>query len=394
MRDGIDRSQPRNACRGTRPSTHWLTSLPPPFAAMGPDSVGFYISGQLLTEDYYVFNKLAKGLIGTNNIDTIPRLCMSSAVTGYKATLGADAPPACYDDLNHAELIVIAGSNATWAHPILYRRLRTPRANPNLTVVLHSIHGVPRRPVPPICTCQSCPVPTWRCSTPCCTGLMLGDDAIRWRVHRCPHRRFLANSSHWCECTPAWAARICGVRRGHRSLRWRNLAAFGSNAFAVLPGAQPVIIGHGQECRADQPSPATGQIGAGRRSVLADRTARTRWAAVRWAAGQPVAWASRRHRTPDHRAKPKRCGMCRLGRISATPGKTAVEMFDAVKRGDIKFVDCLHQSRTVVARFAIGGRGVCQGRVRDRAGSVQDHRNRAAGRRVAASIDLGKSTVR
>jgi assimilatory nitrate reductase catalytic subunit len=59
----------------------------------GPDAVGFYISGQLLTEDYYVFNKLAKGLIGTNNVDTNSRLCMSSAVAGYKMTLGADAPP-------------------------------------------------------------------------------------------------------------------------------------------------------------------------------------------------------------------------------------------------------------------------------------------------------------
>src|SRR3954468_10684257 len=77
----------------------------------GPDSVAFYISGQLLTEDYYVFNKLAKGLIGTNNVDTNSRLCMSSAVAGYKATLGADAPPACYEDIDTAEVIFIAGAN-------------------------------------------------------------------------------------------------------------------------------------------------------------------------------------------------------------------------------------------------------------------------------------------
>jgi assimilatory nitrate reductase catalytic subunit len=69
----------------------------------GPDATAFYISGQLLTEDYYVFNKLAKGVLGTNNIDTNSRLCMSSAVAGYKATLGADAPPACYDDIAKAE---------------------------------------------------------------------------------------------------------------------------------------------------------------------------------------------------------------------------------------------------------------------------------------------------
>jgi assimilatory nitrate reductase catalytic subunit len=99
--------------------------------------VGFYVSGQLLTEDYYVFNKLAKGLIGTNNIDTNSRLCMSSAVAGYKATLGADAPPACYDDLNHAQCLFIAGSNAAWAHPILFRRIEdAKRANPALKIVV------------------------------------------------------------------------------------------------------------------------------------------------------------------------------------------------------------------------------------------------------------------
>ncbi|MDZ4212001.1 MAG: molybdopterin-dependent oxidoreductase, partial [Methylotenera sp.] len=81
----------------------------------GPDSVAFYISGQLLTEDYYVFNKLAKGLIGTNNVDTNSRLCMSSAVTGYKVTLGADSPPACYEDIDHTECLFIAGSNTAFA---------------------------------------------------------------------------------------------------------------------------------------------------------------------------------------------------------------------------------------------------------------------------------------
>ena len=93
----------------------------------GPDAVAFYISGQLLTEDYYVFNKLAKGLIGTNNVDTNSRLCMSSAVAGYKQTLGADAPPTCYEDFDHADLLLIAGSNTAYAHPILYRRIEDAR---------------------------------------------------------------------------------------------------------------------------------------------------------------------------------------------------------------------------------------------------------------------------
>ncbi|HEY3077036.1 MAG TPA: nitrite reductase small subunit NirD, partial [Burkholderiales bacterium] len=93
----------------------------------GPDAIGFYVSGQFLTEDYYVFNKLAKGLIGTNNIDTNSRLCMASAVAGYKQTLGADAPPACYEDVDAAECLFIAGSNTAWAHPVLFRRIEQAR---------------------------------------------------------------------------------------------------------------------------------------------------------------------------------------------------------------------------------------------------------------------------
>ncbi|MDP2073053.1 molybdopterin oxidoreductase family protein, partial [Hydrogenophaga sp.] len=103
----------------------------------GPDAVGFYISGQLLTEDYYVFNKLVKGLIGTNNVDTNSRLCMSSAVAGYKLTLGADAPPACYDDVNHASCLFIVGSNAAFAHPVLFRRIEeAKKANPAMKVIV------------------------------------------------------------------------------------------------------------------------------------------------------------------------------------------------------------------------------------------------------------------
>ena len=94
----------------------------------GPDSVAFYLSGQLLTEDYYVFNKLAKGLLGTANIDTNSRLCMSSAVSGYKLAFGADGPPTCYDDLEHAKTVLFAGSNAAYAHPVLFRRLEEAKA--------------------------------------------------------------------------------------------------------------------------------------------------------------------------------------------------------------------------------------------------------------------------
>ena len=106
-------------------------------AQYGPNSVAFYLSGQMLTEDYYVFNKIAKGLIRTNNVDTNSRLCMSSAVAGYKQTLGADAPPTCYEDIDHASCLFIAGSNTAWAHPIVYRRIEAARVNnPALKIIV------------------------------------------------------------------------------------------------------------------------------------------------------------------------------------------------------------------------------------------------------------------
>ena len=102
----------------------------------GPDAVAFYVSGQLLTEDYYVANKLMKGFIGSANIDTNSRLCMSSAVAGYKRAFGSDTVPCDYTDLEEADLIVIAGSNTAWAHPVIYQRIEAAkRKRPQLRIV-------------------------------------------------------------------------------------------------------------------------------------------------------------------------------------------------------------------------------------------------------------------
>lgn len=89
----------------------------------GPDAVAFYVSGQLLTEDYYVANKLMKGFIGSANIDTNSRLCMSSSVAGHKRAFGSDTVPGNYEDLEQADLIVLTGSNTAWCHPVLYQRI-------------------------------------------------------------------------------------------------------------------------------------------------------------------------------------------------------------------------------------------------------------------------------
>jgi ferredoxin-nitrate reductase len=103
----------------------------------GPDSVAFYASGQCLTEEYYVINKLMKGFIGSNNIDTNSRLCMSSAVVGYKMSLGEDSVPISYDDIELTDCILVAGANPAWCHPILWRRVEAARAaNPNLKIIV------------------------------------------------------------------------------------------------------------------------------------------------------------------------------------------------------------------------------------------------------------------
>jgi len=103
----------------------------------GPDSVAFYVSGQCLTEEYYIVNKLTKGFLGTNNIDTNSRLCMSSAVVGYKKSLGDDNVPISYEDIELADTFLIAGANPAWCHPILFRRLeKHKQENPNVKIVV------------------------------------------------------------------------------------------------------------------------------------------------------------------------------------------------------------------------------------------------------------------
>ena len=301
----------------------------------GPDSVGFYISGQLLTEDYYVFNKLAKGLIGTNNLDTNSRLCMSSAVAGYKATLGADAPPACYDDLNHAQLIVIAGSNAAWAHPILYRRLEDAKAkNPALRVVCID----PRRTETARAADMHLPILPG-------TDVALLNAVLHWLIwedataagYITAHTEGFAElKTAVRECTPAWAAQICGV---HES-QIVEFATWWKQSKATLSlycqGLNQSARGTDKNAALINLHLATAQIGkpgAGPFSLT----------------GQPNAMGGREvgglanllpgHRdveNPEHRAEIAK--FWGVDALPPVPGKSAVEMFDAVKRGEIKLL--------------------------------------------------------
>lgn len=106
-------------------------------AAYGPESVALYGSGQLLTEDYYVANKLMKGFIGSANIDTNSRLCMASTVAGQKRAFGSDTVPNCYEDLELCDLLVLTGSNTAWCHPVLFHRIRAAKEQrPEMKVVV------------------------------------------------------------------------------------------------------------------------------------------------------------------------------------------------------------------------------------------------------------------
>jgi len=105
-------------------------------ARHGPEAIAFYLSGQLLTEDYYVANKLAKGFIGTPHVDTNSRLCMSSTVAAQRRVFGSDTVPGAYEDFDSADLIVLVGSNTAWCHPILFRRMQDNRQQRGARVVV------------------------------------------------------------------------------------------------------------------------------------------------------------------------------------------------------------------------------------------------------------------
>ncbi|MDE2429137.1 MAG: molybdopterin-dependent oxidoreductase, partial [Burkholderiales bacterium] len=144
IRDGAKGTNGTKGASGTMQRSSWDQALDKVAQGLsdiierhGRDAVALYVSGQLLTEDYYVANKLMKGFIGSANIDTNSRLCMSSAVAAHKRAFGADLVPVCYDDLEQADLVVLVGSNAAWCHPILFQRIAKAReARPAMKLVV------------------------------------------------------------------------------------------------------------------------------------------------------------------------------------------------------------------------------------------------------------------
>ncbi|HEY1231384.1 MAG TPA: molybdopterin-dependent oxidoreductase, partial [Ramlibacter sp.] len=307
----------------------------------GPDAIGFYVSGQLLTEDYYAFNKLAKGLVGTNNIDTNSRLCMSSAVAGYKKTLGADAPPCSYEDLDHAGCIFIAGSNTAWAHPILFRRLEEARArNPGMKIIVCD----PRRtdtagiadlvlPLQPgtdvllfngllhLMLWEGWTRPDW------IARHTAGFDALKAAVR---------------DCTPDVVAQACGLDKDDLLTAARWFATGGSDDIAH-PGGTLSLYCQGL----NQSSSGTDKNVALVNLHLATAQIGRAGAGPFSLTGQPNAMGGREvgglanllsaHRdlaNPQHRAEV--AALWGVPSVPEKPGKTAVEMFQAAADGEIK----------------------------------------------------------
>jgi len=300
----------------------------------GPDSVAFYISGQLLTEDYYVFNKLAKGLIGTNNIDTNSRLCMSSAVAGYKLTLGADAPPACYEDIDHTDCLFIAGSNTAFAHPIIYRRIEEAKEkNPNLKIVVVD----PRQTD----TAKAADLHL---------AILPGTDVALFNgmLHVMLWEGMLDNAyidaytngfaelkETVREYTPKMVADICGIKEADiiTAAKWFGK---GPTLSMYCQGLNQSVNGSDKNAALINLHLATGQIGklgAGPFSLT----------------GQPNAMGGREvggmanllsgHRdlaNPEHRAEV--ASLWGIESVPDVPGKSAVDMFKAVKDGSIKAI--------------------------------------------------------
>ena len=326
----------------------------------GPDALGFYISGQLLTEDYYAFNKLAKGLLGTNNIDSNSRLCMSSAVAGYKMTLGADAPPACYDDIAQAQCLFIAGSNAAWAHPILFRRIEdAKRANPTLKMVVVD----PRRT-------DTADMADLHLAIQPGTDVMLFHGLLHimlaqaWTVpdYIAAHTSgFEALQARVAEYTPQHVAQICGVPEAdlYTAARWFAGVQEG-NEGSHRGGSEraPTLSLYCQGL--NQSSSGTAKNAALINLHLATQQIGRPGAGPLSLTGQPNAMGGREvggmanlmsaHRdltNPQHRAEV--AALWGVADVPAKPGLTAVEMFEAAADGQIKalWIACTNPAQSM-----------------------------------------------
>ncbi|QMV61239.1 molybdopterin-dependent oxidoreductase [Pseudomonas berkeleyensis] len=312
----------------------------------GPDSVAFYISGQLLTEDYYAFNKLARALVGTHNIDSNSRLCMSSAVVGYKRSLGADAPPCSYSDIELSDCLLIAGSNMAYAHPVLFRRLEEAKTRrPDMKVIVID----PRRT-------DTCDLADLHLAILPGTDVALFHGILHvllwegWidRAYIDAHTEgFEALKALVRDYTPAAVAEICGIdcQALQACAQWIGQAPSFLSLWCM--GLNQSTAGTAKNSALINLHLATGQIGkpgAGPFSLT----------------GQPNAMGGREtgslsnllpgHRevgNADHRTEI--AAYWGIDALPETPGLSAIELFDAVHDGRIKalWIACTNPAQSL-----------------------------------------------
>ncbi|MFG6412945.1 molybdopterin-dependent oxidoreductase [Roseateles sp. DC23W] len=308
-------------------------------AAHGPEAIAVYISGQLLTEDYHAFNKLARAVIGTPHIDSNSRLCMSSAVVGYKQSLGADAPPCSYEDIERADCILVSGANPAWAHPILFRRLEAARTARLESPAGHKLIVIdPRRTE----TAELADLHLQLApgtDVALCLGLLNACITRGWTApdfiaqHTDGFDAVQALAADW---PPARAAEVCGVNEADiwQAAEW--FATSPSSLSLYCQGLNQSSAGTAKNTALINLHLATGQIGkpgAGPFSLT----------------GQPNAMGGRESGgmatlLPGHRDPAQAADWAEVAALWNVPdlpskrGLTAVEMFEAAARGDIKAI--------------------------------------------------------
>jgi ferredoxin-nitrate reductase len=301
----------------------------------GPDAVGFYVSGQCLTEEYYIANKLVKGFLGTNNIDTNSRLCMSSAVAGYAKVLGEDSVPIAYDDIELSDCFFIAGANPAWCHPILFRRIEAHKQNnPDIKLIVVD----PRRT-------QTCAMADLHLQIAPGTDIYLYHAIARVLIENGDvDYEFINNHTEGFEqyrdsvfkLTIEEVAHQCDVPESDIRLAASYIAA--SKGFLTLwaMGLNQSVIGVNKNIALISLNLITGQIGkpgAGPFSLTGQPNAM----GGREVGGLATMLAAHRsYANPEHRKEV--AAFWGVPSISEKPGLTATQMIEALERGDLKAI--------------------------------------------------------
>ncbi|QWT44874.1 nitrate reductase [Azospira inquinata] len=312
----------------------------------GPESVGFYLSGQLLTEDYYVFNKLVKGFIGSNNVDTNSRLCMSSAVAAYKQTLGVDAPPCSYEDMEQADCLLIVGSNMAYAHPIAFRRIEAAKSErPDMRLIVVDPRRTDTAAMADLHLAIRPGTDIWLFNA--MLHVLIWEGLVDRTYLEAHTEGFAALQAHVQDMGPAVAARICGVPEADivQAARW-----WGASPRALslwCQGLNQSVHGTHNGAALIALSLATGRLGTPGNGPFS-------------LTGQPNAMGGREvggmaNLLSAHRDMKNPQDLAEIAHfwgvpsVPSKPGPSAVALFEAVRRGEIKalWVACTNPAHSM-----------------------------------------------